>query len=140
MSTSIETKLRIAALADSTLVSLLQTGSGQFRWYNTQLVQGSAYPAIVVNRISGAPLYVNVGRNPLSQIRVQFTIWEGPNPGTTDGTLEALREFLDTFSATGISSQAPNTILNVMSGLFAETQPGIFQTILDAMIWNNDSL
>ena len=137
MSTSIETKLRTAALTFAPLTALL--GTSPFRWYNTQFTEGSGYPAIVVRRVSGVPLWAIVGRMQNSWMRLQFTIWEGEVPDDSDATLEALRKFLDQFSATNNAGQFANQILNDgIRGFYAETQPGVFQTILDAMIFNND--
>ena len=137
MSTPLEVKLFSAASADSALTALL--GSSPFRWYNVQLTEGSAYPAITVHRISGAPLYAADGRNTLALYRMQVTIWEGQTPDTSDSVLSALRSFLDSFSATGVPSQTENRIVNVMRALYAETQPAIFQTVVDVMIRSSDA-
>jgi hypothetical protein len=135
MSTSIEAKLRIAASADATLPSLL--GTTPFRWYDTQLVEGSAYPAMVCLRVSDVPTYVNQGQNPMELVRIQITIWEGQTAETTDALINALENFLATFSATSVIGYASNRIVNKRRGFFAQTQPGIFQNIIDVMIWNN---
>src|SRR5665213_2816139 len=71
ISTPLVVKLRQAAVTNSGLTSLL--GSAPFRWYNTQLYEGSAYPAITANQISSVPVYSVGGRKPLARARVQFT-------------------------------------------------------------------
>lgn len=135
-STPLEVKLFAAALANPGLQAVL--GTSPFRWYSTQLTAGSAYPAIVAHQVSGAPLYTLPGRNPMGRYRVQFTIWEGYVPDTTNAVLDALRSFMDSFSA--ITSGFPaNVMVNQTDGLWAETQPGVFQTILDYFVWNNDT-
>lgn len=137
MSTPIEVKLYAAASQNPGLIA--QLGSSPFRWYNVQLTEGSAYPAIVVLRVSGPPLYAMSNRVTTTRYRMQFTIWEGYTPDDTDAVFGALRSFLDTFSATGIAANFAE-IVNVKRGIFTDTQPGVFQTIVDAMIYNNDSL
>jgi hypothetical protein len=135
MSTSIETKLYQAASVNAGLVSLL---GSPFRWYPVQLTEGSAYPAITILRVSGPGYYALNGRMATTLYRIQFTIWEGPQPDDTDSTLNALKAFLDTFSATGITSNF-GKVVSERRGFYAETQPGIYQTSVDAMIFNNDN-
>jgi hypothetical protein len=140
MSTPLEVKLRQAALADPSLTALLGLTGNTFRWYSVQLYEGSAYPAVTCHQISSVPVYSFSGRNPLARARVQFTIWEGQTPDDTNSVLDALRSFLDTFSAVGNPTQFPNQIVAELDGLYPNTQPGIYQTIVDAMIYNSDSL
>ena len=134
-STPLEVKLYTAASANAGLVALL--GTSPFRWSSMQLTAGWTYPAIVTRQISGVPLNWNRGRNALSRYRVQFTIWEGYVPDTSNAVLEALRQFLDTFCATTTGNPGA-LIANMTDGLWAETQPGVYQTIIDYYIWNND--
>ena len=134
MSTPIEVKFRTAAAANAGLTALL--GTSPFRWYDTQLVPGTAFPAMVCYRVSAVPLYVNVGQNPLELIRVQITIWEGPEPDTANSLIDALQNFLANFSATTVAF-SQNRIVNKRRGLYTDTQPGIFQNTVDVMVWNN---
>ena len=137
MSTPLVVKLRQAAVTNAGLTSVL--GSAPFRWYNTQLYEGSAYPAITANQISSVPVYSVTGRNPLARARVQFTIWEGQTPDDTNSVLDALRAFLDSFSAVGNPTQFANQINSELDRLYPATQPPIFQTLVDAYIYNSDS-
>ncbi len=137
MSTPLVVKLRQAAIYFTPLTGVL--GTNPFKWYNTQLYEGSAYPAIPAQQVSSVPVYSISGRNPLARARVQFTIWEGQRPDDTNSVLEALREFLDSFSAVGNPTQFANQIINERDGLYPGTQPGIFQTMVDAYIYNSDS-
>lgn len=139
--TTLEVKLRTAALAFPGLTGLLGgVNPNVFQWYDTQLVQNGPMPAVVVQQISGAPLYATGGRNPLERIRMQFTIW-----GTTGQQARAIEEqmkiFLDGFNATGISSNqaGPNTIVNVRGGGYTQTSPIRYWRTMDAMIFNSDS-
>jgi hypothetical protein len=137
-STPILVKLAEAAEVYAPLTALL--GTAPFRWWNKQLVEGSAYPAITAMKVSGVPMFYNVGgRGPTTVYRVQFTIWEGLTPDDTDAVLQALRTFLDTFSAVENTGQFPNQIVMERDGFYAQTQPGIFQTLVDALIYNADN-
>lgn len=141
MSTSIEAKLFAAASADPTLQGLL--GSNPFRWFNTQLAKGTEQPffppplSVTIMVISDVPLYANVVRNMNSKARVQFTLWEGPQPDTSDTLLNAIRNFLDNLCFT--SGTTFTQIINVRRGYIAQTQTGVFQKIVDAYIWNDDT-
>jgi hypothetical protein len=136
MSLPIEVKLFAAASAFPALQAVL--GSSPFRWYNVQLTEGSAYPAIVILKVSGPKLASYGGINSTSRYRIQFTIWEGPTPDVTDSTLSALRAFLAQFSGTAITGNY-SPVVNELRRLYAETQPPIYQTIVDAMVTNNDT-
>lgn len=139
MSTPIEVKLVQAAAANSGLSGLL--GSAPFRWYDTQLAQGSAFPAVAAQVISATKLYVFEGRPSLSRYRVQFTIWGGQNAGgrdAADQTRDALFAFLDSFSATA-PGQYPNQVVMDRRALYFQADPPIFQRVIDAMIYSDDS-
>lgn len=143
MATSIEAKLYAAAQLNAGLLALLGGAPPNFRWSDTQEVPGSAYPAVVVHKISNPKLYsfggpTASGRNPISRVRVQFTIWEGFTPDATAAVEQAICAFLDTFSATP-TGYPDNQVVNVTDGLYAETQPGVYQTMIDVMIRNDDS-
>ena len=138
MSTPLETKLITAIAADPALPALL--GS---RVYDTQLAQGSPFPALVVQSISSGKSYTYEGRNPLSRDRVQFTIWGGQfstGSAAADTVLDALESFLDTFSAVGNPAQFPNQISMERRGVFPQTDGPIFQRLMDVFIYNDNSL
>jgi hypothetical protein len=140
--TPLDVKLRTAALADSNLPGILTGNSftgtqaqfnGVFRWYDTQLFEGSPYPAVVVTDISPVP-YQGQQRNPISKVRVQFLLWEGSTPDATGNYLSALLSFIDSFSG----STGRSLIVNDGSrGFYAATQPSIYQRIVEAYIFNN---
>jgi hypothetical protein len=143
MPTSIEAKLYQAASVNAGLLALLGGSPPNFRWSDTQEIPGSPYPAVVVHKISNPKLYslggpTTSGRNPRSQVRVQFTIWEGYTPDTSASVETAIYAFLDTFSATA-TGFPDNQIVNVTDGLYAETQPSVYQTMIDVMIRNDDN-
>lgn len=139
--TTLEDKLRTAALAFPGLTALLGgTDTNKFQWWDTQLTQNSPMPAVIALQIDGAPLYTTGGRNPLERIRVQFTIWGLKGQQARD-VEQQVKEFLDGFNATGISSNqaGPNTIVNVRGGAYTQTSPIRYWRTMDAMIFNSDS-
>jgi len=143
MSTPRKHKLRTAAVADTGLSALL--GTAPFRWYNVQLLQGSALPAIVVQIISTVPKhgYTLRAQNPVEN-RVQFTIWGGQGDAGCQSAYDveaALKMFLDSFDAIGISNLAryPNYITLERDGFFIQTDTGIYQRLIDVMIWNDET-
>jgi hypothetical protein len=144
MSTPLKQKLRTAAAADAKLGPLL--GPSPFRWYSIQLSQGSAFPAMVVQIISTIPKYSYTARarNPVEN-RVQFTIWGGQGESGCQAAYDvenALKTFLDTFNAIGIPGLVlyPNKITLERDGFFIQTDTGIFQRLVDVMIWDNQNL
>jgi hypothetical protein len=141
MSTPFSDRLRAAAFADSTLQSLLGTPLNRFRFYNRQLVQGSAFPAVVFQQISGSDSYVDAGRQATGFSRYQFTIW-ADNQASAQAVDAALTAFTVTFNSSGVPglSSYPNYILLRREGLFAPTDPGKYLQTLDVSFWQNDTL
>ncbi len=143
MATPVKDRIRAAAIATPALTALL--GTNPFRWYDRQLYQGSAFPAVVVQAISDPRMYAIVGRLPTSFSRYQFTIWATNNAaGMTSLALveAALVEFFETLNLVGISGLCSysNTVVNARDGFFPTPQPGNPTRMIDAMIYANDSL
>lgn len=139
MPTSIEVKLRTAAALYVPLSALL--GTSPFRYYDTQLVQGSAFPAIVAQVISDPKDYYMGGRMNTSFVRVQFTIWD-TDAERGRSVESALYGFFDVFNACNAPAGAakPNYVVMARGGMYPQTQPPQFQRIIDAKIFNNDTL
>jgi len=120
-------------------------GTNPFRWYDTQLAQGSAFPAVVAQIISSSKTYNVAGRMTNGNSRVQFTIWS-TNTGsgmTARANVEsALATFLDGLNLIGIPGllQYPNYIVGARDGWVALPQPGNPLKLIDAMVFSNDSL
>lgn len=137
--TTIEAKLRTAAAAFPALTVYI--GTSPMRWYDTQLDQGSEYPAVTVRQISNPKMYSYSARMGLSQYRIQFTVWDtdAERGRSVQAEIEAM---LDTFNAIGQPglSQYPCRVVNALGGMYPQSEPPVFQRIVDAMIWNNDSL
>lgn len=139
--TPIETKLYNAAAADVGLQALL--GTNPFRLFDTQLDQGSAFPALVMQEISSPRNYVMEGQPTLARYRVQFTIWGGQfsqGRDDCDSVRDALYAFLaDNFSAVG-NGQIANQVASDMRVLEPRTDGPIYKRIVDAFIYSDDSL
>lgn len=142
MSTSLETKLRTAALAFPGLTSLLGGNTqNTFRWYDTQLRQGTVYPAIVVTMVSDSSDYVFTGILATSFSRVQFEVWD-TDPEHAYIVQQQLEAFLLQFNAYGLPNSPANAnfVLNRQKKLYADTQPPQWQRITDVRIFNNSTL
>jgi hypothetical protein len=142
--TPITVKLWNAAKLDPVLPSLLLSNSlignqaqfnGTFRWYDLQLRQFSPYPAVTNRVISSVP-FQGQQRNPISKVRVELTLWEGQVRDYQGLLLQAVMNFLDTFTASQSVSR-PLVIQDGTDGFYAQTDPGIYQRIVEAFIFNN---
>lgn len=137
--TDLKSLLRTQASAFGGLTALL--GTTPFRWWDTTLQQGSAYPAIVVTMVSNPRNYVLMGRLPTGWSRVQFTIWDTDTLRAS--TVEnALLAFFDVFNAVGPANlpSYPVEVVNDRETTVPEPEPKRFLRILDAMIFSNDNL
>ena len=135
---TIQAKLFSAASAYGPLTSLLGT---PLRWYDKQLLQGSAFPAVTVLLVDNPKRYTMGGRQAQAYARIQFTIW-GQNGEDSRAVENALASFLDQFwQANGLNGLPAydNHIVMVREGLFAQTQPPLSWVTVDAMIYNNDT-
>lgn len=142
MASSLKSKLFAAAVLDAGLFALLGSAAG-FRWYDTQLKQGTTFPAITVREISNPEDYVVTGRLPTSWARYQFTIYGTGNDSENANTVRnALATFLDTFNAIGIAGLVtyPNLIVGDRDGGIAQTQPLTYQRFVDVRIFSNSLL
>lgn len=140
MATTLLAKLRTAAALDSTLAGLL--GPMPFRWFDQQLVQGTAFPAVAAFVVSSVPQYSNTQLMITAEYRVQLNIFD-PNPQKTREVANAIRQFLTTFNAYSPGSPTslqPNRVVMQRDGGIAQTQPFTAMQMLDAMIWNNEQL
>jgi hypothetical protein len=140
--TSLKAMIYAAARQDAGLQALLLGGSPPiFNFWDTQLAQGSLFPAVVVNLVSNPRDYATTGRLPTSWARVQFTVYgTGNDSKNADLVVAALIAFLDTFNAATGSPGAianPTYVLGDRDGGIAITQPMTYQRFVDARIfWN----
>jgi len=143
MATPIKDRIRSAAIAYPGFTALL--GTNPFRWYDQQLVQGSAFPAVVVSLISQVDIDAIVGRMPMIFTRVQFTIWSVNTPTgmASLASIEALlKDFVDSLNLVGISGLCSysNRVVSSRDGWFPRPEPGNPQRLIDAMVYANESL
>jgi hypothetical protein len=144
MSLGLKARIRNAALADVTLLGLLGTVSpASLRWFDTQLLQGAAFPAVVVMVVSNPETTTNQGALPTTFARVQYTIWcDDTSAGATQmvSIINGLYAFFKTLNLIGMEglTQYPNRVVLERDGLYAQTQPPKLQHTMDVMqFWNN---
>ena len=138
-STPIEQKLRTQALAFPGLTALL--GSSPFRWYDVQLVQGSAFPAVTVQMVSNTDSYVNTGRQNSGFSRIQFTIWD-TDPVRMRQVEDQLTAFMAVFNG-AVPQNLPayaNYFVMRKQFLIADPTKPLYQRICDVNIFNSDSI
>ncbi len=140
---SLKANIRTAAAAYSGLTSLLGTTPSTFRWFDERKPQGAGIPCVVVTIVSGSPTYVVTGRLPTGWSRVSFTIW-GSTPGSSNASAveSQLLSFLDQLNLIGIPGlcQYPSNVVLQRDAMYTQSEPPIYQRIVDAMVFNNDSL
>lgn len=139
MGTPLKDKIRTAAAANAGLQALL--GTSPFRWWNLQLNQGSAFPAVVAQIISDPQDYCFTGQLPTSFARVQLTLWDTDSE-RLETLQSALYDFLAGFSGSGITGLVaqPNFVMNSRDGLYAQSQPPRYLRIIDAKVFNNSTV
>lgn len=135
---SLESRIRTAAAATPFLAALL--GTSPFRFYDTRLNQGTAFPAVVMQLVSSNDQYVWSGRMPTGYSRYQFAIWDtdADRGRQVDAAITA---FFTTFNGPGTQAGAcwyGSQILNRRSTMFPNPEPPLFQRILDVSIFSND--
>jgi hypothetical protein len=136
----LESKLKAAAYAYAPLTALI--GTGPYGWMDTQLSNAAAatFPAVVVFQVSNPKIRGFGGVSPTSWKRMQFTIWG--ISGVQARAVEAVMYgFLAQFNGYGIANLPANAsaVIDVRSGLYAETQPPKYLRIMDAMIFDNSN-
>lgn len=110
--------------------------------YRNQLQQGSAFPAIVFQLISGGQNYSNYQRLSTSFNRVQFTIW-AYDPDQAEAIEQQLYTFLDQFNPAGLDPNLrgyPNSVVLNRDGMYTQTQPPQYWRINDAQIFDNSNV
>lgn len=139
MATSLEVKLRTAALATPALTSLL--GTTPFRWFDMQQVQSAPFPSVTVLLVSAVNMYSTNQRLASTRCRVQFTVWD-TNAEEARTVENAIIAFLDGFDAMnlvpGVAPTQANEVVMRRQGGNPQTSPLTFWRIIDAMIWNNE--
>ncbi len=141
MPSSLKAKLYAAASVDAGLQALL--GTAPFRWFDTQLPQTAAFPAIVVFIVSDPRTYVLNGQMSTRFVRVQFSVYgTGNDSENASAVVNALASFLRGFNAYGVPNLPANanTIVGDRDGGIAATQPLTYQRFVDAMVFNDEKV
>lgn len=147
MSTSLQQRMLTSASAYAPLQALLGTPPGEvFRWYFDILEQGSAFPAVVVQQISGSKTYSATARLKTGYSRYQFTIWGGQfaaGSQARDDVAAALVSFMDQWAGgTGITglSLYPNENVLDRKALYVQKDTPVYQRLMDFRIFSDDSI
>jgi hypothetical protein len=139
--TSLLVKILNSASAYTPLTTLL--GTSPFRVYDMQLVQGSAFPATIIQQISGPQEYTFAGRLSTLTARMQLTVF-GAAPGGENAraVIAAWVTFFDQFNADGITGRAlsPNQCLSPVEMGIANTAPETYQVRMDVFVFHNQNL
>lgn len=144
MATPLQERLLTDASMDPALQALL--GTNPFRWFFDSLEQGAAYPAVVVEQISGSKTYSATQRLATGFGRYQFTIWGGlylAGANAREAVASAIADFLDQWSGgSGIAglSLYSNRIVGERQSVWAQKDTPVYQKLLDVMIFSNDTL
>ncbi len=144
MSTPLQERMYTDASNDTALAALL--GSGPFRWYANVLQQGSSFPAVVVQQISGSNMYGVNCRIKQGFSRYQFMIWGGQYIAglqATQAVAAALTVFMDTWDGgSGIAGLTQYSNLNIGQREFVYPWPDspIYQLALDFNIFSDATL
>lgn len=124
----------IARLLATTGVSAL-VGS---RVYPGSVPQGATMPAVVVNVISGGPLYADDGEVGLDNTRVQIDCW-ATTYSSAKTVARAVRDSLSAFVGTVSGVTFPYILLDVTRDL---REPGAnqseyrYRTNMDFIVWS----
>lgn len=144
----IKAKIFAAASSYAPLVALLKNGAGKFRWYDTQLDQGSEFPAVVVQVISNPKDYAFQNPVTTSWYRVQFTIWDhavvgqtGVSSGSVDVVFQNMLAFFAQLNLIGIPELRcyPNLVMGSREGLDASLEPPAYLRTVDVRMFNLDT-
>ena len=119
-------------LDDAGVAALVST-----RVYPGSRVQGSALPAVVINRVSGAPVYTDDGESGLSQARLQVDCW-GTTYSSAKGVARAVKAVLSAYNGAVDDAVFQNVLLDAERDLRegggnASEYP--FRTGLDFIFW-----
>jgi len=145
VSLPLEQRIRIAAAAYSPLALLLGSGSPLlFRWYNGQLVQGSAYPAVVAMTVTNPPSYIFNRRLSTSYSLMQYTIWGGVGSAgaqAAEDVSAAMATFFDQLDLVGNGRQIQqnNFIQANRQAYYPQGTTLIYQRVLEVRVFSDDT-
>lgn len=140
--TYIKAKLFAGVQAFEPLATMLTGPGSKLRWYDLQLDQDTLFPAVTVQVITNPKMYGFQSRVTTSWYRVQFTIWAQPDSAAADQVAVTMYNFLDQFNSIGIPglSQYPCIVEGGPEGSESQLNPPVYKRVIQAMIFNNDTI
>lgn len=127
--------LRTFLLADSTIASLIGSGSAA-RLYPVKLPQGPTMPAITYQTISGQRVHSADGASGLSGPRIQIDCW-GSTYAQADALFEAVRKRLDGYRGPAGSKDIQGAFFDTERD-FYEADAELYRKSADFIIWNTE--
>lgn len=140
---NLETQFIAALAADPTYSGLVTGGT----WL-VQLPQNPSFPCAAIQRVSTVPVYVqsapgNRQQAAVGRARLQFTCWVKNTASAgliSDQIAQAVLAVTRSFSAFGSPpTGSPTFLLNRRMSIQPQTQPPLFEQILDILFWYSDS-
>lgn len=113
-----------------------------FRWFDRMLAQGqvtATNACATCQRISTITTYLMGGPSPLTQVRLQISIY-ALNAERARQIAADVDAFLASVTLCATPSSAPNFKLGHRSDLLADLEPLVYREILDYRIWNREDL
>jgi Protein of unknown function (DUF3168) len=137
---SLKATLRTSASGNAGLQALL--GTSPFRWYDDQLDQGTAFPAVTCLQITRPPIYNVGGNGDTGYTRMQLTIWgAGPGSENANAVVIAIKAFLGTFiAAVGFGPVGRNRVVADRDFGIPLTHPLTYQRVIDVMIFSSEAV
>lgn len=136
---SIKATLRTAAAGNAGLQA--QLGTNPFRWYDDQLAQGSAFPAVTCLQVSRNRLYNAGGNGQTGYTRMQLTVWgAGPGSENANALVIALEAFFQTFFAPQKFGGPSGRLVSDRDFGVPINHPMTYQRIVDVMIYSDEAL
>lgn len=128
-----EEAVRTRLLASSGVTDLVST-----RIRCGSLVQGETLPAVIINRVTGAPVYTDDGESGLAQARLEINCW-GSTYGSAKTLARAVIAALSAYNGTSGSTTFQNTLLDseqdIREGGTMNQPEYLFRTMLDFIVW-----
>jgi hypothetical protein len=143
---TLEIKIRAAAAGYAPLAALIGSGSPLvLRWYDRQLVQGSAYPAVVALTVTNPPTYTVNARCKTSTALCQYTVWGGTGDAGTqaaEAVSAALNLFFDQLDLVGNGRQIQqnNIVIANREAAYVQATTLIYQRVLEVRVFSDNTL
>lgn len=128
-----EEAIRTRLLNTSGVTALVGT-----RVYCGSRPQGQTLPDVIINRISGAPIYTDDGESGLAEARIELDCW-GTTYGSAKNVARAVIESLSAFFGTVGDTPFQYILLDAERDFrevgTVDSTENLFRTNLDFIIW-----